>query len=104
LFEAASCGTPIISDDWPGLKTLFQPNDEILIASEARDVLEILQGMPEHVAREIGSRARERVLREHTSAHRALEFERYIRAARTYTDSPSDMGSKSPRREEAAVL
>jgi spore maturation protein CgeB len=104
LFEAASCGTPIITDDWPGLKTLFQPNDEILIASEARDVLEILHEMPEHVAREIGSRARERVLREHTSAHRALEFERYVRAARTYTNSPAEMESKSPTREEAAVL
>ena len=81
LFEAASCGTPIISDDWPGLKTLFRPGEEILIASNAQEVLEILK-MPEAVAAEIGFRARERVLREHTSAHRAAELEQRISAAR----------------------
>ncbi|HEY6153748.1 MAG TPA: glycosyltransferase [Candidatus Udaeobacter sp.] len=104
LFEAASCGTPIISDDWPGLKTLFQPTKEILIASDARDVLEILHETPEHVAREIGSRARERVLREHTSAHRALEFERFIGAARTCTALPFELAPKPTRKEEAALL
>src|SRR5204862_7318725 len=76
LFEAAACGTPIISDDWPGLKTLFRPGKEILIGDDARDVLQILHDMPEHVAREIGLCGGERVLREHTSAHRALELER----------------------------
>jgi spore maturation protein CgeB len=25
LFEAAACGTPIISDEWPGLSELFEP-------------------------------------------------------------------------------
>jgi spore maturation protein CgeB len=82
LFEAASCGTPIISDDWPGLKTFFQPGKEIFVAKSAREVLDILQEVPEPVAHEIGSRARERVLREHTSAHRAAEFESFILAAR----------------------
>ncbi len=104
LFEAASCGTPIISDDWPGLKTLFRPKEEILIVSEAGNVVEILREMPEKVAREIGLRARERVLREHTSAHRALEFERFINAARRYTSPAAELSSKRNRREEAAVL
>jgi spore maturation protein CgeB len=81
LFEAAACGTPIISDDWPGLSTLFRPGDEILVAKSACEVLEILQEIPEHAARDIGSRARERVLREHTSAHRAAELEMIIAAA-----------------------
>jgi hypothetical protein len=60
--------------------------------------------MPEKVAREIGLRARERVLREHTSAHRALEFERFINAARRYTSPAAELSSKRNRREEAAVL
>ena len=82
LFEAASCGTPIISDDWPGLKTLFRPGEEIFVATNAREVLNILQEVPDHLSREIGSRGRERVLREHTSSHRAAELERFIGAAR----------------------
>jgi spore maturation protein CgeB len=104
LFEAASCGTPIISDEWPGLKTLFRPGEEILIARDARDVLDILCGMPEHVARVIASRARERVLTEHTSAHRALELEQLINSAGRYTSSPAERAPKQTRREEAAVL
>src|SRR5206468_12762240 len=31
LFEAAACGTPIISDAWDGLETLFSPGREILL-------------------------------------------------------------------------
>jgi spore maturation protein CgeB len=82
LFEAAACGTPIISDDWPGLSTLFRSGEEIFVAKSACEVLEILQEIPEQAAREIGSRARARVLREHTSAHRAAELEAIIAAAR----------------------
>jgi spore maturation protein CgeB len=82
LFEAAACGTPIISDDWPGLSTLFRLGEEIFVAKSACEVLEILQEIPEDAARDIGSRARERVLREHTSAHRAAELETIIAAAR----------------------
>jgi spore maturation protein CgeB len=104
LFEAASCGTPIISDDWPGLNTFFRPKEEILIASNARDVLEILQDIAPQVAREIGLRARERVLGEHTSAHRALEFERFVAAARGYAAVPPELAPKQSMREEAAVL
>jgi spore maturation protein CgeB len=78
LFEAAACGTPIISDEWPGLGEFFEPGREILIASTTEDVMEILREMPESDAREIGRRARERVLAEHTAAHRAAELVAYI--------------------------
>jgi spore maturation protein CgeB len=78
LFEAAACGTPIISDEWAGLSDLFTPGEEILIASTTEDVVEILQAMPESEARELGRRARERVLAEHTAAHRAAELVAYI--------------------------
>ena len=78
LFEAAACGTPIISDEWPGLAELFEPRREILIASSTEDMVEILREMPESEGREIGRRARERVLAEHTAAHRAAELVAYI--------------------------
>ncbi len=82
LFEAAACGTPIISDDWAGLSTLFRTGEEIFVAKSACEVLEILQEIPAEAVRDIGSRARQRVLREHTSAHRAAELETIITGAR----------------------
>jgi spore maturation protein CgeB len=76
LFEAAACGTPIISDRWPGLDTFFRPGVEILLADGTRQAIEYLRDIPDARRTRIGAQARERVLRSHTSAHRAAEFER----------------------------
>jgi spore maturation protein CgeB len=80
LFEAAACGTPIISDIWPGLETFFAPGREILLAATPEDVEKILCVFPEAERRRIGQRARERVLAEHTAAHRAATLESYLNA------------------------
>lgn len=77
LFEAAACGTPIISDHWDGIDTLFEPGLEILIARSAEDVLEWVRDLPEPQRRTLGARARARVLAQHTAAHRAAELEGY---------------------------
>ena len=82
LFEAAACGTPIISDEWAGLDEIFTAGEEILTARTSEDVLQILREMPESDARALGERARRRVLAEHTAAHRAAELETYINEAR----------------------
>jgi spore maturation protein CgeB len=83
LFEAAACGTPIISDPWPGLETLFIPNREVLIAESTRDVEQYLRDIPEHEREQLGRRARKRILLSHTSTQRAQELVRYVREART---------------------
>jgi spore maturation protein CgeB len=83
LFEAAACGTPIISDEWPGLGSFLAPGREILTARNARDVLSCLQDMPEAERTRMGARARERVLQSHTSSHRAMELESYVAEVRT---------------------
>jgi spore maturation protein CgeB len=77
LFEAAACGTPIVSDCWPGLETLFKPGEEILIARTSAEVLQYLRDVPEPERRALGERARKRVMAEHTAAHRARELEGY---------------------------
>jgi len=82
LFEAAACGTPIISDSWKGLDRLFTPGVEILIAASARDTLAYLRELPEEDRRAIATRARGRVLQAHTAAHRATELEGYVQEAR----------------------
>jgi spore maturation protein CgeB len=78
LFEAAACATPIVSDRWPGLETLLEPGREVLVADETSDVDRLLRGMNEDERRAIGRAARERVLREHTAAHRAEELENHV--------------------------
>jgi len=73
LFEAAACGTPILSDTWPGLEQFFEPAREILLARDRYDVVAALSLGDEELHR-IGEAARERVLAEHTAANRAREL------------------------------
>ena len=75
LFEASACGTAIVSDTWAGLQDFLTPGEEILLPRNAYEVAAILRDMPEMERRAIGARARERILAEHTSEHRAVQFE-----------------------------
>jgi spore maturation protein CgeB len=77
LFEAAACGTPVISDRWPGIETVFEPATEILLVSDARDVIQILRELPEERRLSTADRARRRILTEHTPDHRARQLEAY---------------------------
>jgi spore maturation protein CgeB len=81
LFEAAACGTPIISDEWDGLGTFFQVGPEILVTRSPADTLACLRDLPESERLEIARRARERILREHTSEQRARQLDGYLHAA-----------------------
>lgn len=78
LFEAAACGTPIISDYWDGLDSFFQFDTEIFVARSTRDVLHYLYEIPEAERKATAARARARVLQEHTAAHRAHQLEKYV--------------------------
>jgi spore maturation protein CgeB len=77
LFEAAACATPIISDRWRGIETLFLPGREILLADSRADVLRALRETTEAERTAMGIRARARVVAEHTAAHRAEQLETY---------------------------
>ena len=96
LFEAAACGTPILSDAWPGIEQFFTPAREILLVNETEHALKYLVDVPEHDRREVARRARERVLREHTAERRAAQLEGYVReiagstqAARSLAERPA---------------
>jgi spore maturation protein CgeB len=91
LFEAAACGTPIISDVWPGIEGLFRPGSEIALAQSTEDVLAVLAGWSERRRLEVGRRARQRVIAEHTAAHRARELEALL-AARPARSDRSNVG------------
>jgi spore maturation protein CgeB len=76
LFEAAACGTPIISDTWDGIDTLLEPGSEIALAQHAGDVVQVLEGWDEAQRDRMGQASRKRILSEHTAAHRAASMER----------------------------
>lgn len=78
LFEAAACGTPIVSDPWNGIETVLTPGSEVLLARSAADVLGYVRDLPEEDRLAIGARARARILAEHTAAHRAEELEGHV--------------------------
>lgn len=81
LFEAAACGTPIISDRWTGLDSFFVPGEEILLSTSAAETLHYLRETSATERIRIGLRARQRVLATHTAGHRARELERYVHEA-----------------------
>lgn len=79
LFEAAACGTPIISDYWDGIDSIFEIGTEILISRSAEDTVFYLTNISEEERKAIGERARQKALNHHTAAHRASELEMFYR-------------------------
>ncbi|XYH95601.1 glycosyltransferase [Sorangium sp. So ce1128] len=73
LFEAAACGTPILSDSWEGLDQFFTPGREILVARTTDEAVAALS-LPAGEIAAIARAARERVLAEHSAARRAEEL------------------------------
>lgn len=74
LFEAAACGTTIISDMWPGLSELLAPNREIILADKTEQMLVFLH----EDKSAIGAAARDRILAAHGADTRAAELEQMI--------------------------
>ena len=81
LFEAAACGTPIVSDWWDGLDEIFALDSEIKVARSSAQARAVLCDISEAERRAIGAAARARVLGAHTAAHRAAQLETYLEAA-----------------------
>ena len=85
LFEASACGAAIISDSWPGLDEFFTPGEQILLPADAAECASLLTDLSVEDRTRIGSRARDRILDEHTSQHRAQQFEAIVSSCSTRT-------------------
>ena len=73
LFELAAAGAAIVTNPYKGIERWFEPGRELLVVSGADEAVEAYRTLlddPE-AASELGRRARERVLEEHTFADRA---------------------------------
>jgi len=80
IFELASMGACVVSNPHEGLQNWFDPGKEVLILRDTdrpSEVYEWLLGSPE-LMREMGARARARVLRDHTCDHRANEIAKFV--------------------------
>lgn len=94
LFEAAACGVPVLSDAWEGLGTFFEPDREILIAHSAEESITHLERDRE-VLRRMGSRARDRVLAEHTGKARARTMIEQLMRERGRSRPPLDVDARA---------
>lgn len=86
LFEASACAAAILSDTWEGLGDFLQPGEQILVPRDEYEVRDILLHLPDGERLKIGRNARERILAEHTSAHRALQFEDIVSGLSTHPE------------------
>lgn len=80
LFELASMGACMVSNPHNGLQNWFEPKKEVYILQERdrpSEIYEWLLGNPQ-LMKEMGVRARARVLRDHTCDHRAKDIVRFV--------------------------
>jgi spore maturation protein CgeB len=75
VFEAAGAGGCLVSDEWEGIEDFLAPGEEVLVARDGTEVVELLAGLDPERARAIGEAALERVLAEHTYERRAEQVE-----------------------------
>jgi spore maturation protein CgeB len=75
-FELAACAATIVSNPYNGIERWFEPGRELVVVNDADEALatyrELLRDSA--TAEEMGRRARERVLEEHTFAQRARQL------------------------------
>jgi len=88
IFEAAGSAACLITDAWDGIDTFLTPGREVLVATNADDVVQHLLTLDDHAAKQIGKAASERVLAEHTYQHRALQLQKLLHGLFVSSVSP----------------
>ena len=75
-FELAMAGATIVSNPYAGIDRWFEPGRELVVVSSAEEATEAYRELVADpgAAEELGRRARERALDEHTYAHRARQL------------------------------
>lgn len=78
IFEAAGSASCLITDAWEGIETFLEPGREVLVARDGEDVIRHLRTLGQSRAKQIGNAALQRVLSEHTYAHRAKQLQQLL--------------------------
>ena len=79
VFEAAGAAACLITDAWEGIELFLTPDEEVLVARDAQDVADHVRALTPERARTIGQAALQRVLSEHTYAHRGAEVDALLK-------------------------
>ena len=79
VFEAAGAAACLITDAWEGIETFLEPDEEILVARDGRDVADLIASLTAERAESIGRAALARVLADHTYEHRAAQVDQLLR-------------------------
>ena len=79
VFEAAGAAACLITDAWEGIELFLEPDQEVLVARDGRDVAEHVRTLTPENAKRIGDAALRRVLSEHTYAHRGAQVDALLR-------------------------
>jgi spore maturation protein CgeB len=104
VFEAAGAGACVITDAWIGIEQFLEPGREVLVADDGDDVARFVATLDVATARAIGERARARMLREHTYAHRALDVEAALATASPPAGRRAPVAAPAPRPLRVVVL
>ncbi len=75
LFEAAACAVPLLTDEFEGLASFFEPGREVLPVRSEVDVANALS-LSDRELRAIADAARARALAEHTGEARIQQLEK----------------------------
>jgi spore maturation protein CgeB len=89
FFEAAACGTPLLTDVWEGQDSFFNPQRDLRVVRRAEDVEQALTE-PDYVLQSMADSARERTLEEHTGAQRARQLIQYLEQAREHNQAKAE--------------
>jgi spore maturation protein CgeB len=79
VFEVAGAAACQITDAWEGIEDFLVPDREVLVARDGAEVADHLRALDESRATLLGKAALERVLSEHTYAHRAIQVDALLR-------------------------
>jgi spore maturation protein CgeB len=87
VFEAAGAAACLITDAWEGIELFLKPDEEVLVARDGAEVAEHVRSLTPERARAIGRAALQRVLAEHTYAHRGAQVDAIWREERQFERS-----------------
>lgn len=90
-FELAAYGSCMVSQPYNGIEEWFDPGREIEVVNSKEEAIDVYKWLLDDKAsrEEIGRRARERVLKEHTYCHRAMEILKHINIGSKGIDLPA---------------
>jgi spore maturation protein CgeB len=79
-FELAALGCAMVSNPYLGIEEWFEPGREVLVVNNEREAVDTYRWLVRDASarRELGARARARLLAEHTYQHRAMELMRVL--------------------------